>query len=158
MSLQRVAFTAYGNDPANWIAALPHPGASGIVDSDGDGIPDAWEDAHGLNKFVNDANLDPDHDGFSNLQEYLAGTDPQNPNSFLRIDQILPSLAGTDLKFQAVPGHTYSVMYCDSLTPGTWTKLADVSAPTVPQLVTVSDSAPLGQFQRYYRLVTPQMP
>ena len=39
---------------------------SGVF-SQGNGIPDAWEDAHNLNKLVNDAGLDPDHDGFTNL-------------------------------------------------------------------------------------------
>ena len=47
------------------------------LDFDNDGIPDAWETAHGLNLFVNDANEDIDGDGFTNLEEYNAGTDPQ---------------------------------------------------------------------------------
>src|SRR5215469_2108220 len=48
----------------------------------GDGIPDEWKTAHGLD--VNDpnvANEDPDHDGLTNLQEYLLGTDPNNPDT-----------------------------------------------------------------------------
>jgi clumping factor A len=47
------------------------------LDSDGDGIPDSWEVAHGLNEQMNDATSDPDGDGRSNLDEYNAGTDPQ---------------------------------------------------------------------------------
>jgi len=47
------------------------------VDSDGDGMPDVWETARGLNPLVADANGNPDGDALTNLQEYNADTDPQ---------------------------------------------------------------------------------
>ncbi|HVU31796.1 MAG TPA: hypothetical protein VHE61_00080 [Opitutaceae bacterium] len=41
-------------------------------DSDHDGMPDAWETAHGLNPHdASDANADRDHDGYTNIEEYL---------------------------------------------------------------------------------------
>lgn len=46
------------------------------------GIPDAWAIANGLDP--NDPTLaieDPDHDGLTNLQEFMAGTDPHNPDT-----------------------------------------------------------------------------
>ncbi len=47
------------------------------LDSDGDGIPDWWEAAHGLDPSdPADAALDPDGDGLSSLAEYHAGSDP----------------------------------------------------------------------------------
>jgi hypothetical protein len=51
------------------------------VDWDGDGLPDDWEIAHGLDPSSNDAHLDLDGDGLTNWQEYLRGTDPLNPDT-----------------------------------------------------------------------------
>jgi hypothetical protein len=45
-------------------------------DADGDGMPDNWEDAVGLDTSVNDAGEDPDADGLINSQEYQHGADP----------------------------------------------------------------------------------
>jgi hypothetical protein len=48
------------------------------ADSDNDGLPDAWENAHGLNASdATDTALDADQDGYTNLEEYLNGTDPR---------------------------------------------------------------------------------
>ncbi|MDO8598767.1 MAG: hypothetical protein Q7S02_01515 [bacterium] len=47
------------------------------LDDDNDGLPDAWEEAHGLNpRDPSDALRDPDGDGRSTIDEYRAGTDP----------------------------------------------------------------------------------
>ncbi len=51
-------------------------------DSDGDGIPDEWEKQYGLNPLLDDAGLDLDADGFTNLEEYSHKTDPKSPQSF----------------------------------------------------------------------------
>lgn len=50
------------------------------LDLDADGLPDAWEFAHFGN--LDQTPLDDlDYDGLNNLQEYLAGTDPLNPDT-----------------------------------------------------------------------------
>ncbi len=48
------------------------------LDSDSDGMPDAFEAQQGLNLTMNDSALDPDNDNATNLQEYQAGTNLKN--------------------------------------------------------------------------------
>lgn len=50
-------------------------------DDDNDSMTDEWETQFGLDPFVNDTTEDPDNDGYSNLQEYNAKTDPGDPVS-----------------------------------------------------------------------------
>jgi hypothetical protein len=50
------------------------------ADGDGDGMPDGWETAHGLDPArAADGAEDLDRDGYTNLEEYLNGTDPSLP-------------------------------------------------------------------------------
>ena len=47
------------------------------ADGDGDGMPDRWEKRHGLDPNDGaDRNGDPDGDGYTNLEEFLNGTEP----------------------------------------------------------------------------------
>lgn len=46
-------------------------------DSDGDGMPDKWEKRNGLNpRDPADGSADKDRDGYTNVEEYLNGTNP----------------------------------------------------------------------------------
>ncbi|MCB1614746.1 MAG: CHRD domain-containing protein [Pseudomonadales bacterium] len=52
------------------------------ADDDSDSMPDLWESLNGLSVGTNDSALDADSDGFTNLEEYQAGTDPQDNMSY----------------------------------------------------------------------------
>ena len=52
-------------------------GGPAPVDSDHDGMPDDWEDKYGLDPSgASDTSQDKDGDGYTNIEEYLNGTDP----------------------------------------------------------------------------------
>ncbi|MBP7949515.1 MAG: hypothetical protein KA004_07650 [Verrucomicrobiales bacterium] len=57
--------------------------AGPVVDTDGDGMEDSWESAHGLSVGLNDAAGDAETppDGLTNINEFLANVDPQDPDS-----------------------------------------------------------------------------
>ena len=156
-SLQRLNATAYGDDPINWIAAVPTPGAEvETADTDGDGVPDLWEMAHGTQPLMADGNDDPDGDGVSNLDEFKAGTDPQSASSYLHVEQVSWEGGGLGLQFTARAQRSYSVLYKPELTSPSWIKLQDVP-PGAERVVTVTDPGP-ATTQRFYRLVTPAAP
>lgn len=52
-----------------------------LSDTDSDEMPDVWEVIHGLNPLVDDAGADLDNDGYTNLQEYLYRTQPNDDSS-----------------------------------------------------------------------------
>jgi CotH kinase protein/Lamin Tail Domain len=124
-----------------------------LADGDGDGIPDAWENAFFGGNTIADPSGDDDGDGFLNWQEYVAGTIPTNALSYLKVDQLTPP-AGAIVQFQAVSNRTYTVQYRDAMGPGTWNNLADVGAHGTNRVATIPD--PGSTTNRFYRLVTPR--
>ena len=57
-------------------------GNNSDTDDDGDGMPDLFETENGLDPLNSaDASADPDNDNLNNLDEFLAGSDPANPDS-----------------------------------------------------------------------------
>jgi len=165
-SLQRLVSSAYGDDPLNWQAAAPTAGQNnadgGVLDADGDGLPNHWESVYGLDPHVangdDGASGDPDRDGLTNLQEYLSGTHPRDATSFLKMDSIDYNLTSVVVRFTAVAGKTYSVLYSDTVASGAWLKLTDVPAQSSTRVVEISDPGANGARIRFYSIVTPQSP
>jgi hypothetical protein len=130
--------------------------AGSVVDTDNDGMADDWEIAHGLVVGVNDAAEDADRDLLSNLQEYLAGTDPQSSTSRLSLQISTPFANLVSLEFAAVSNKSYSLQTRASLLSGEWLRLQDV--PSAPTNRSINLTNTFSERTRFYRLVTPQQP
>lgn len=126
-----------------------------LADFDHDGLPDAWEVANGFStNDASNASLDLDGDGMTLLDEYIAGTDPADANSYLRIER--PNLEGAaTMEFLAVSNRTYTVEFTDELGSG-WQRLADFVALTTNRVERAVDSR--SNPERFYRLRTPAAP
>jgi Lamin Tail Domain/CotH kinase protein/Immunoglobulin domain/Bacterial TSP3 repeat len=148
-----VARNAANSNPG---VASPLFGLTVLADADGDGIPDAWELQYGLNITNGLApNVDNDGDGMSNSEEYVAGTDPANALSFLKVG--LAATPGTAVvNFGAISNKTYTVLFSERPNGGSWTKLADVLARATNRTEVVPD--PSWTTNRFYRVATPRQP
>lgn len=88
-------------------------GAPAPADADNDGIPDAWEDANGLNKNVPDAlNVSTTHAPYLNIEVYINSLPNQTPPDF-----VVPP---TDLNFtnavttEVPPASSFTIAWNDN--------------------------------------------
>jgi len=120
------------------------------ADSDGDGLPDAWEIIY-FDGLGASPDGDADGDGMGNLQEYLAGTNPRDGASILALQALRSATTGAvHLVWAAAPGVRYQVEYRDTLEAAAWAPLG-ASAIYGSATATVIDAdAPAPA--RFYRL------
>lgn len=76
----------------------------------------------------------------TNGQEYIAGTDPTDPQSFLKVE-VAPEGAGATVLFGAAADRTYTVEYTDALRGAPWSKLADVPAQDTVRTERIADAS-----------------
>jgi len=85
-------------------------------DDDNDGMPDSWEEAfEGLDPKSDDAKEDLDDDGQDNYSEYVAETDPTDPDSVFAAVDLLIETGQFSVSWSSVPGRFYRVLYSPDL-------------------------------------------
>ncbi len=117
---------------------------AGARDSDDDGMPDTWEADTGLdpdsNLGVDGTSGDHDGDGVDNHAEYVAGTQPTNPDSLFCVDALVtPDSAANNITINAVGGRVYTLLYTTNLFAPDWTVLRCVTNATDGVLILDGD-------------------
>lgn len=124
--------------------SAPDIGADEYVDSNGNGIPDYWEQLYGINMT---STSDADGDLFRDIDEYKAGTDPRDPESLLRIRGFERQADGAwRLQWQSVWGKRYGISRVSALDGTSYisvstNQIADQPLNTIDNLRGVSEQA-----------------
>ncbi len=121
----------------------------------GDGIPNSWKQLHGFDPFdPTVAAGDPDHDGASNLQEYLADTSPADPTSSFRIVNTTISNGDVRLTWSTVGGKSYSVQTSSFAGIGFTDAIPVITAPGTNESTTnyLDIGAATNVSSRFYRI------
>jgi hypothetical protein len=124
-----------------------------LADFDGDGMGDPWEVQHGFDtNSVADGAIDHDGDGMKSRDEFIAGTNPTNALSVLKLEP--SSTEAGALQFVAQPGLFYGVEFNSNLATGVWTLTTNFVAS--PSVRTTAVHVPVGPSgERYVRVITP---
>jgi hypothetical protein len=87
-----------------------------VLDSDGDGMPDAWERSYNLDPFSPaDAIADPDGDSLPNRAEYQSGTNPRDVSSRLAVTSFACGPGLIAIVWSCVPEKQYRIQVSANL-------------------------------------------
>jgi alpha-glucosidase len=142
-------FTFNEQTRAYTIQAVP------FLDTDGDGMSDAYEQSYFNDPTLALPNNDTDGDSATDLQEFLAGTNPTSGASLLKILSIMPVGQQMGITFSSVSGKQYVLEYKDTLMTAGWTQLGSVikaSAATTSVTDTAINLSGATKLFRAYRL------
>lgn len=153
---------ATDSQTSDWSPAMPYTVNTSInLDTDGDGMPDAWEDSHGLaSANPTDGTSDYDHDGVSAFLEYALAMNPTVTDVALL--PILGTKTEADGKHLTLTfrrpvnsGLTYTAERSVTLSPGNWQSGNAVFQELTPlnlgdgtESVTVEDLSPMSSSTR----------
>jgi hypothetical protein len=129
-----------------------------VVDSDSDGIPDAWMLQYfghtiGQSNDLSSAQQDADGDGMTNEQEFTAGTVPTNAASYFKVGAVNASGDDFVIRFATVTGKSYRVLCGDDLAAANgWTAIVADNVPGTGGETAVLDVGAAVLPRRFYRV------
>jgi len=123
--------------------------ASASFDSDGNGLPDWWEEHFFGRPTGAVASADPDGDGLTTVHEFMAGTDPLDPVSGMRIDFLRRDATEIRMGFRTIEGRSYRIEYSEDLE--IWNTLGSEITGTGASIEVVDSTRP-AVHSRFYRL------
>jgi hypothetical protein len=128
----------------------------GGIDSDGDGIADAWELQRAGNLDTLTATGDRDGDGASDVKEYLADTNPLDGADKLQVTLFSASAQGTaaSVTWSSRPTRLYRIVFNDSLNsaPAGWSDIGLSLLPPSPGATTTQSFGNPNVSQRYFQI------
>lgn len=128
----------------------------GAADSDGDGVADEFELAHGMNRFSSaDAGIDPDFDSNDALDEYLFGLNPGQSDRYPWTTTRDPGTGHITVSFPTLPQRIYQVSYSHDLLnwlPGSAALNGTGAALQWTDDGTVTGSVPSSAARRFYKV------
>ncbi len=147
------AVTATATDPSGNTSRVSTGVAVTMTSANSDGIPNAWRTQYFGTTTTNAqtaAFADFDHDGVSNLNEFLSGTNPTNAASVFKLTAQNPVTTTNAVSWNSASGIVYRVFSRDDLSVGNWEILAD---PIIGNGTNVflTDPAATVSAKRFYR-------
>ena len=123
------------------------------ADSNGNGLPDWWEAFYFGSPTSADPSADSSGTGMNNLQKYLAGLNPLDPNSRLAVSAVFPVFGGWEIDFPAVSGKVYRIEYSSDLTLSNgWQILTNNISTNVNTTIQIIDFTATNTLNRFYRI------
>lgn len=121
-----------------------------LLDSDGDGLDDAWELRY-FGSLGANPNDDPDGDGVNNLGEFRAGTDPLDARSRFEIVEVNRVGPNFRIRWSSQPNHLYQVRRSATLqTPAADYQIIASGLNATPPLNEFVDTTTAGSAHFFY--------
>ncbi len=117
-SNNRLKSASYPNGiTANYKYDLAHnmTGIGQVADTDEDGLPDYWEIKHFGNLTTTDGTGDQDGDGLTDLEEYLAASDPTSASSSFVFYSGSADPSTNTIRWASASNRTYTVHHTTNL-------------------------------------------